>query len=170
MALLDIHEIETRLPCRPGVGHEIADHPRQLRVAQHGRIVLDPRSAIQQRMAIGDAGARPEILLRTGIAAGVRDLEPHQQVIRGSVPLSMSLPQRPEQLRVRGTIVRMVVELIRTVPGIPADGHGLSPPDQLGARPTEVHPPSPHEIGRLAVHGLLHLLRRVCLQRAAGAA
>ena len=160
VAVLHVHELEAGPLREDGGPHVVVGQAVEVLVGQ------DPHAAgeapVQDRVGEGDERLRPVPGVRARVAARVRDLQAHHEVVRGALSEARLVSgdevvaQARQGLPGRGADH----ELAGVRPAVVAHGGRLAAPDQLRAREAEVPPAAAGQLGRVAVGRAVPALHR----------
>src|SRR5215469_5424105 len=112
-------------------------------------------------MMIGDDGFKPALVVGAGEAAGVRQLQTDQQILRAAEALAMLGDKRFAQLSEIGERIVIEQELMGIGSAVVADGDGFAAPNELGPAGAETLPASARQLtGPTVAHAVPALHRQ----------
>ena len=129
MAVLDVDEAEASLTGHRSGVNETLDNRLDLLVAEHRVVGRQPESAIEERVAVEDAGLAAPVRVGPGETSRVRQLKPHEQaVVRPEGP-SVRISQGLPQFSKRGEVGPVDQQLVWVGAPLVLDRHGLTTPN-----------------------------------------
>ena len=145
--MFDIHEIRAGFRSDARGVNVAADDFLHRTVAEHRPVVVYAEALVENRMAVRNARLGALGVVGPAEAAGVRQLKADDEIVGGSVPLSMGRHQRLSQPSQIAFVLFVNDELVRIRPAIGPHRHGLAPENELRAAFAET-PPAPLHLFR----------------------
>ncbi len=148
MTSLDVDELETDFLGNARCDEVVVDQPIQFIVRpENGVIVwIDAEFRIEQRMTIGDSRCSAGGI-GTAEAAGVGQLQAHDEIIRGPTGFLMGGAQLFEQRGQSRSVIGCRERLIRIRSSVRLDRRRLAAPDQFRAAEAKVPPATERMFG-----------------------
>src|SRR5579883_2195264 len=160
VTMLDIHEGKAGLPAALRRLGEVVHELRHIVVTQYRPIGRHAELAIEQRMTIGDYRFEPALVVGAGEAAGMRQLQANQQILRAAKALAMLSDKRFAQLSEIGERLVIQKELMGIGPAVVADSDGFAAPNELGPACAETLPAPARQLAGPALARAVPALHR----------